>query len=198
LSGEKESCVLICPTCGSAWRPAGEVLQPVACALAADGPAADLYVPFWRMATTVTGIAMQTYADLARHANLPRAILPAWERQRLFFWAPAFKIQPPVFLRLARHVTFAQPDEGESTDFKGRRLHPVTLPPEEAAQSIMVVLADTAKRRREIHPLLARAQVRVDSCRIVYLPFTRRAGDFVQKALGFGIQESALHFGAGL
>lgn len=196
LSGDKESCVMVCATCCTAWRPEGFELRPIPCALIADDSAADLYVPFWRMEASVAGIALQTYADFARYANLPKAIMAAWERQQLFFWAPAFKIQPPVFLRIARHMTIAQPDGNGTADFKRRPLHPVTLPADEAAHSIIVVLADIAKRRHEAYPLLARAQVQIAADRLVYFPFTRSGGDFVHGTLGFGIQAAALQFGA--
>jgi len=42
--------------------------------------------------------------------NLPKAIQPEWENKSLYFWVPAFKLQPKIFLRLSTQFVISQPD----------------------------------------------------------------------------------------
>ena len=70
-----------------------------------------MYLPFWRIKAGVSGIDLDSYADLVKIANLPKAMQENWNDVPFYFWAPAFKIRPKVFLRLANNVTLAQPRE---------------------------------------------------------------------------------------
>ena len=63
------------------------------------------------MRVAVKGIALKSYADLARAANLPKMIRPEWEGQEVYFWVPAFRLHPSLFLRLSKQMTLFQPVE---------------------------------------------------------------------------------------
>lgn len=67
-------------------------------------------IPFWRIKAEIAPIAMASYADLVRMGNLPKAVRKEWETKDLYFWTPAFKIRPKIFLRLNTQLAIAQPD----------------------------------------------------------------------------------------
>ncbi len=198
MTGARESCVMLCLNCDSAWQPAGSRFEKIDSGRAAAPAAADLYIPFWEMKATVAGMTIASYADLVRLANLPRAPQPHWEDQRLLFWSPAFKIQPGLFLRLARQMTLLQPAEPAEAGFRGCPLYPVTLPAAEAAEAIRVILAQVAKNRQRVYPLLADAAVRLEAYRLVYFPFKQNGNELIECARGFSIDRNALQFGAGI
>ncbi len=79
------------------------------------------------MQARIEGLNLETYGDLIRFANLPKAVTSEFEQQRLSFWAPAFKIKPKLFLRLLQQLTILQPNPDESTRLKNLQLTPVSL-----------------------------------------------------------------------
>ncbi len=195
LEGEKESCVFICRNCESAWESVAGSLKSVPFGVAETRESAVLHVPFWRMQARIDGISLETFADLVRFANLPKAVKPEFEQQRLSFWAPAFKIKPNLFVRLLQQLTVLQPDLAESTRLKNLNLSPATLPKSEAAESIKIALAGLATRKNEFFPLLEGISVNVTDSRLVYLPFNSSGNDLVQSHFGFSLERNAFDFG---
>lgn len=198
MTGERGSCVMICTNCDSAWQPAGAGFAKIDSGRVPAPAEADLYIPFWQMKAAVAGIAISSYADLVRIANLPKALQPQWEHRRLLFWAPAFKIRPNLFLRLAQQITLLQPAEQDTACFRGCTLYPVTLPAAEAAEAVRVILAQVAKNKRRVYPLLADAAVRLEGYRLVYFPFKRNGSELIQYTMGFSIDRNALQFGTSI
>ncbi len=195
LEGEKESCVFICRNCESAWESVAGSLKAVSFGIAETGESGVLHVPFWRMQARIDGVSLESFADLVRFANLPRAVRPGFEQQRLSFWAPAFKIKPNVFLRLLQQLIVLQPDLAENTRLKNLNLSAATLPKSEAAESIKIALAGLATRKNEFFPLLEGITVNVTDSRLVYLPFSTSGQDLVQSHFGFSMERSAFDFG---
>jgi predicted RNA-binding Zn-ribbon protein involved in translation (DUF1610 family) len=195
LEGEKESCVFICRNCESAWESGTGKLKPVSFSVAKTSEKNLLYVPFWRMQARIEGIGLESFADLVRFANLPKALRPEFEQQRLSFWAPAFKIKPNLFLRMQQQLTVLQPDLTESTRLKNLQLSPASLPESEAAESIKITLAGLAIRKHEFFPLLESISVRLTGSRLVFLPFRVSAHDFIQTHFGFSLSKNAFNFG---
>ncbi len=99
LQVEKEALVLICKNCSTAWRCEGKEFRKVDFAVMEGAGDVSHYLPFWRMKARIEGIKLDTYAGLIRMGNLPKAITPAFEQTPLYFWSPAFKINPALFLR---------------------------------------------------------------------------------------------------
>jgi hypothetical protein len=198
LEGEKESCVLACANCDSAWEPSGNSFTHVAYRVGAGKDTAVMHVPFWKMQAAVTGISIASYADLVRLANLPKAIRREWEEKKICFWSPAFKIQPHIFLRLSQQMTALQPEESWHEKLAGLSLYPVTLPVSEAAQSIKVTLAHIIKDKKLIYPLLPAITITIQEYVLMYMPFTITAHELIQPSLGFGIDRTALRFGKGI
>ena len=87
------------------------------------------------------GIPLDSYADLIRIANLPKAVLPEFEDRSFYFWAPAFKVRPRTFLNLILKVTLTQPGKKASAKLPRGQLHPVSLPVSEALETLKINLA---------------------------------------------------------
>lgn len=196
MQADRQSCVVLCTSCCRAWLPGIDSFQQVSCGVIDKPFGADLYLPFWKMKAQVSGLDLVTYADLVRYGNLPKVLPPEMVGRAVSFWIPAFKIRPDIFLRVARHLTVAQPDGGAVAEFKRRTLYPVTLPAEQASEFIGIVLADIGHCRDEAVKVLAEARIQEREPCLVYLPFVRRAGDLVHPELGFAIDLAALKFGA--
>ena len=195
LEGEKESCVFICRNCDSAWESSAGSLKPVACTAAETADSPVLHIPFWRMRARIDGVALESFADLVRFANLPKAIKPEFEQQTLGFWTPAFKIKPNLFMRLMQQLDILQPNLAETTRLRTLQLSPASLPRAEAAEGIKIALASLATRKHEFFPLLESIKVQVTKARLVYLPFRTSGHDLVQSHFGFSLSRSAFAFG---
>ena len=140
----------------------------------------------------MSGLDLHSYADLVRFANLPRAIKKEWEKIGIFFWAPAFKIQPRMFLRLAKQMTIFQPPEEFSEEVPTSALHPVSLDRNDAFDSILITLAHMATKKKRIFPLLPDVKMSLKNARLVYFPFILQGNDFIQTQMQFSIQRNAL------
>ena len=195
MPAEKESCVLMCPKCSRAWQPAAGGYKELRYAVMKSDDAAVQYIPFWRMDATVEGIELKSQADLVGFANQPRVATTEMAGRALSFWAPAFKIQPQLFLRLARLVTSQQPGGETHDQLSGLELHPVTLPAREAAESIRLSLALIAAKRQEVYPELARVKIAVHGYEIVYFPFTVTPHELIHQGLYLAIGRNAFSFG---
>ncbi|UCF94296.1 MAG: hypothetical protein JSW39_09085, partial [Desulfobacterales bacterium] len=145
LDGERNALVLICQNCRSAWYPVRNNLKKLKFAWMTSAAQADLYLPFWRISAEIEGIQLHSYADLIRIANLPKVIQSGWDELPFWFWAPAFKVRPQVFLRLSSNLVLIQPDRPLNPELPDARLFPVTLAVEEAAESLHINLASFLK-----------------------------------------------------
>ncbi|MBW1645556.1 MAG: hypothetical protein JRJ56_04395, partial [Deltaproteobacteria bacterium] len=186
LEGEPATLVFVCPNCARAWSATAAGLQPLAghrLAVPLPAGARVLQVPFWRLRVAISGLELDTVADLVRLANLARVVTPELRRRELFFWLPAFKVQPRLFLRLAGLLTVSQPDDELEVLDGGQRFHPVTLPAAEALQSLRILLATLLKPRRRILPRLAGLRFAARETKLVYRPFVERGREVVDAAL---------------
>lgn len=198
MEGERDSLVLICRNCNSAWDCPEETFTALEFTVMTPPPETgeiSLYLPFWRMKPRVTGVELASYADLIRLANLPKAVTPAFEAAPLYCWSPAFKINPALYLRWARQMTLFQP-LGEETDrLPEAALYPATLPLREAAEGIIVTLAEMLANKRNLHPRLSGIQVAVDEYRLEYHPFVLNRNEFLHASLGVALDRTALAYG---
>ncbi len=197
LKGEKESCILICSNCNSAWKASSSGFKKISFEIILVQEENILYIPFWKMQTDVDELQLHTYADLARLANIPKAADKAWGKEKLYFWSPAFKVAPKLFLRLSKQLTlshFMKKGQNE-TDKTELPFFPVTLPAVEAAESIRITLAQLVSNKKNLYPILSSLKITVHSSTLCYLPFIVRANEVVQHHLKFSINKNALKFG---
>lgn len=197
LEGARDCLVLMCRNCDTAWQAGKQGLEAIryGCLPPSTVPgegAAVLYLPFWRIGTEVTGVRLQTYADLAVLANLPKVHQDSWDSIPFRFWSPAFKIRPQTFLPLATKMTLTEPGRDPDPHLPEGTLYPVNLPVREAAESLKVILADFIKPRQTQYPRLGEIRIRPRAYLLVYVPFIPQHGDLVQPEFRFTIRQSQL------
>jgi hypothetical protein len=198
LQGERDSLVLLCRNCDSAWEASQEKLRKLEFGVAANGEDPVTYLPFWRMTVACEGVTLRSRADLARLMNVPVMGKPGWEKEVISFWSPAFKINPVFFLRLAQQVTVFQPKEELKKVPQQSSLYPVTLPVSEAAESLKIILAHIAVPKKKYFPRLAEITIRLKGYRLVYLPFRERGNEFIHAQMNLSINKNTLMFGRNL
>lgn len=192
MDGERDSLVLNCRNCNSVWKPSGNGLKRIKFAHIRGEGDNIIYFPFWRIKTEISGIKLDSYADLVRVANIPKKIQKKWEDIEFRFWALAFKVRPRTFLQLSRNITFSQPREKLIQELPDATLHPVTLPVKEAVESLKINLANFIKPRKKIYPLLGDIKIRPKSYLLVYIPFEIRHHEFIQPAFHLSINKNQI------
>ncbi len=198
LQGRRDALVLNCKNCNSVWRPAANGFKKLKFAFMQAKEENIIYLPFWRIRADVTGITLNSYADLVRIANIPKAVQKEWEDVKFYFWAMAFKVRPQVFLRLARNITLAQPQEKLVMELPDARLHPVTLPIEEAIESLTINLAGFMKPQKDLFPILRDTTIKPKSYLLVYIPFIEQYHELIHPELHLTINKNQLALSANL
>ncbi len=194
LSGERESLVMNCRNCNSVWHPSGNGFRKIKFAHI-HIPGEDkkiLYLPFWRIRPDVSGIALESYEDFVKLANLPKVVKNNNRDNDFYFWTLAFKVRPKVFLNAARNLTISQPQQELKHSIPEDRLYPVTLPVNEAVESIKVNLADFMRPRNTIPQLLPGIEIKPKSLTLVYIPFIEDHHEFIQPAFQLAIHKNIL------
>ncbi len=182
LEGSRESLVLNCRNCNTCWHPTADGLSRLNFGHlpGADPGQKILFMPFWRIKASVTGLDLENYADLVHLANLPKAVQSGWKAIPFHFWVMAFKVQPQVFVRLARVMTLSQPFEELLETLPRESLHPVTLAAGQAFEALKILLASFLTPREDLAALLPQVEVSPLSCLLAYIPFEIRPHEYVQ------------------
>lgn len=195
LQGEKDTYVLLCRNCDRVWEfSQGELKKISFGIIEALGERPPYYIPFWRIRTRITGWPLNSYNPLIR-GTLHQGNRPGGEeKEEFFFWLPAFKISPSVFLTISKAVSFRQPFEYPFPERvpKGP-YYPVTLPWEQAADGLNAVAADIVKTHfvSDIPPIMVEALDHL----LFFIPFHLQGSELVQEEIALGINKNALHFG---
>ena len=195
LEGDRDSVVLTCNNCNTAWAASEGKFVRVDIAVVPGQGDKTVYLPFWKITARAEGIEINSFADFIRVTNQPKVVQEDWENQDMSYWCPAFKIRPRIFLRLLSQLTVSQKDfEAEETIPK-RGLYPVTMPQSEAAQSMKLTLANSAMTKRDTFPMLPQVHFAIKDSILVYLPFTDKGHDMVQERMGVSINKKSLEYG---
>jgi DNA-directed RNA polymerase subunit RPC12/RpoP len=198
MEGERDSLVLTCRNCSSAWACPGQTFEKVEFSVMIPPPAAEeiaLYLPFWRMKPRFDGLDLASWADLIRIANLPKAITPDFAAAPLYFWSPAFKVNPALYARWSRQMTISRPVGDETDRLPAASLYPVTLPLGDAAEGIVINLAQLIADKRKLYPKLATLRVTLEESRLEYHPFVQSHNELLHAALGVSLDRTALLHG---
>jgi hypothetical protein len=195
LEGERDSVVLTCSNCNTAWEASEGRFVRVAFGVVPGQGGKTMYLPFWKIAARADGIGINSFADFIRLTNQPRVVQKDWENQDMSYWCPAFKIRPKIFLRLLSQLTISQKDFKTKETIPKQDLYPVTMPQSEAAQSMKLTLANSALTKRNTFPLLPQVNFAVKDSTLVYLPFTDKGHDMVQQDMRVSINKRALEYG---
>jgi uncharacterized protein YbaR (Trm112 family) len=195
LTGERDSVVLTCRNCETAWEAKNGGFAPVTVNTVPSDQRGATYLPFWKMSVRTTGIPIASYADFIRATNQPRVIQEAWEDQDMVFWCPAFKIRPNRFLYLSRRLTVSQEALTSKPGLPRNHLYPVTLPLSEAIQAIKLILGGSAVNKRKLMPHLPSAGISIKDASLAYLPFRQTVHEMIQEQTEVSINRNTLIWG---
>ena len=199
LEGERDALVLNCRNCATVWRPAKNAFKQLKFAhIPGQGDDRVMFFPFWRIKTKVSGIELESYADLVKIANLPKAFQPDWQDVPFYFWTPAFKVRPEAFLRLTNHITLSQPQKKLVDQLPDTRLYPVTLPIEEAFETLILNLAGFVKPKTDFLPRLSEIKIIPERFLLVYVPFNENHLEFIQPEFHLTLNKNHLALSANL
>ena len=191
MQGNRDALALICRNCDSGWLPVGQKFKRVKTGHLKQEITNPLHLPFWRVKADVHGIDLRTYADLAKVANLPRAIKEEWHQQDFYFWTPAFKLRPRVFMQLAKSITLSQPPEAQiAYGLPSADPLSVTLPVAEAVESLKISLACLMRPQVERFPELDQIQIDPQRLNLIYLPFEIGHHEYIQPAYHVAINKN--------
>ncbi len=191
LSGERNTIVLTCTNCNSAWQPVGGSLRPVPIGFIPDDKA-DLFLPFWRIKADVSGIPLSSYADLVRLANLPRAMQKGWDQVEFRFWSLAFKLSPKAFLSLSIRMNLTQPGEELKPGNPAGPLYPATLSVAEAVDTLKISLAGMMKPAETGFAKLPQILIKSLRFTLVYVPFRSGHHEWLQPRYSIAINKNML------
>jgi hypothetical protein len=194
LEGQRDSLALNCQNCNSVWYPGKEKLKRLKFAHIPEGVDNVRYLPFYRIKAEISGITLESYADLVKVANLPRVVQKEWKDRAFYFWSPAFKVRPQDFLRFTRNLTLSQPQEKLVNEFPDAQLHPVTLPLTEATESLKLNLASFMKPSRILFPRLKEIKIKPKSFLLLYVPFHERGHELTQPAFQLRMNKNMLTY----
>lgn len=194
LPGEKDTLIVFCPNCSSAWNPSDKFFSKVNYFTWQEKGDNILYLPFWQMKLKVEGLRLETYADLVKVANLPKAPAEIWTRTPFYFFAPAFKINPALFLRWCRQLTATPPATDLTVDFPAKNIYPVTLPLSEALESALITLSSLLTERQLLN-VSSSLKFTSEDCSLVLHPFALSGKELIHTKLGFSMDMTSLNLG---
>lgn len=195
LQGEKDTQVLLCRNCDRVWEYSKEGLKKLdAGIIDALGGQPPYFIPFWRIRARVSGRSPRGLTKLARLVVPPEEKGATGEKEELYFWLPAFKISPSLFLNLSKAVSFRRPLKVQFLEKvpKGN-YYPVTLSWDQAREGLEAVWADLSKNDLSLN--LPQLKIEPIDQLLVFIPFHLQGGELVQEEIAVGINRKALHFG---
>jgi hypothetical protein len=193
MQGQRDALVLHCKNCASMWQTAKNGWSRINVAHMPDNGNTEIrYLPFWRIRANVSGITLNSYADMVAVANLPKVVQPAWHRTPCHFWSPAFKVRPQRFMRLAQQVTLCQPRIQLVGEIPKNHMHAVNLALSESIETLKMNLAGLIRPKKTVEARIGEIHVKPMRYLLVYLPFEVRHHDLVQPAFNIAVNRNQL------
>jgi hypothetical protein len=196
LSGEKDASVAFCSNCNSVWNLSNKNFTKVNYFTWQEKGEDITYLPFWQMKVKVNGFQLETYADLIKVANIPKVPSEEWTKTPFYFCAPAFKINPALFLRWCRQLTATPAPMDLTEDFPAKKVYPATLSVNDALESCILTLVSLISNKRSLVEILPSLNFTLEDYSLVLHPFKTNARELVHTKIGFGMELSALNMGA--
>ncbi|MFH2092662.1 MAG: hypothetical protein ABIJ31_09890 [Pseudomonadota bacterium] len=198
LKGETDSLVLSCNNCMRFWLVHKKKLNNITPLFYGLGPKTDMLLPFWRFQIESKVLDCSTHAHLITMANLSKVIRKTDETHPLYFYIPAFKINPKLFLRIGRQTTLAQIEPAKTSRLPATDLYPVNLSLEEGFQAVVPLLLDLCTHKEETWNLLKNEKPEAKSFCLIYLSFRAAGNELIQDNLGVALPANSLRFGRNL
>lgn len=193
LQGDKNALALFCKNCNSLWMNRGMKFSKLKFGFLPPETRDSIYFPFYRIQADVSGINLDSYADLVKAANMAKVVQKGWEDKPFRFWTPAFKIRPQDFLFFSRNLTLSQPAEEEVPQLPEGELLPVTMPVEEAVESLKINLASFIKPPKMLQ-VLDTVDIKARGVALVYVPFQKTANELFQPAFNLRTTKTLLEY----
>ena len=191
LQGEKDTQVLLCRNCDRAWDfSQGELKKLDYGIMEASGDERPpYYLPFWRIKAFTSGWSLPIQPAITRPARHSEP-----EKEEPFFWLPAFKLSPSVFLNVSKAVCFRQPLAYQLCSKTYRKANTIRSPSpgSRPQKDLNAVIADILKT----HPVPRISQIKIEPSDhlLVFIPFHLQGHELVQETMSVGINQNALHF----
>ncbi len=198
LEGEGDSIILACKNCHTMWQPEDDGLKKMDFSFVHGKQEGNYFLPFWKIKANIEGLKLSTYADLAELANLPKVIKPIWHEKELYFWIPAFKVRPDIFLRVSRAFTLSESHGIKHEEIPKSYLYPVTLPASESWECIRFIIGDIASNKKKVFPILKDLSIEIDGYELVYLSFDLNRDELTNPHIYCIINKNALKYGMNL
>lgn len=193
LQGEKTALALSCKNCNSLWMNKGKGFAKLEYGLFPSETPDSVYFPFYKIRADVSGITLSSYADLVKTANMAKVVQEGWEEKPFRFWTPAFKIRPQDFLFFSRNLTLSQPPKEYVTQLPRGEVLPVTLPVQDAVESLKINLASFIKPPKMLQ-VLDTVEIKAKSLVLVYIPFQRSGNELFQPAFNLRTNKTLLQY----
>ncbi len=197
MQGEKDSVALVCRNCDTAWEAGDKKFNNIKTLISSKKADKDnVYLPFWKITARTKGIEINSFADFINATGQPLFVRDEHNSMKMNYWSPAFKIRPKMFLQLSKQFTIMQKNDFETPNpFPSQKLHPVTLPPGEAVQSLKIILASSTIMKKNVIPFLPKIGFKVEEKTLVYIPFRETGYDLINDDLGVSVNRQSLEFG---
>jgi hypothetical protein len=197
LQGEKNALALSCKNCNSLWMNKGTGFIKLEFGLFPAETPDSVYLPFYRIRAEVSGIKLDSYADLVKTANMAKVVQAGWEEKPFRFWTPAFKIRPDDFLFFSRNMTLSQPPKEYVAELPQGEVLPVTMPLPDAVESLKINLASFVKPAKMLQALDT-VQIKAKSVVLVYIPFQKSGKELFQPAFNLRTNKTLLEYAKNL
>ncbi len=195
LKGKTTSFVLHCPNCEQFRLIYHNNLNTIKVMVEDIEKHADIMMPFWRFQVKFKTLALSTRAQLIQFANLAKAIQKEDEKQLVYFYIPAFKINPKLFLRIGRQATMAQINVSERESLPKADFHQADISLEEGFQAVFPMLMEICANKKETWAVLKQERLKLTSFSLSYLSFKKSGNEFIQNTLGTTLPVNSLRFG---
>jgi hypothetical protein len=197
LQGEKNALALSCKNCNSLWMNKGTGFIKLEFGLFPAETPDSVYLPFYRIRAEVSGIKLDSYADLVKTANMAKVVQAGWEEKPFRFWTPAFKIRPDDFLFFSRNMTLSQPPKEYVPQLPQGEVLPVTMPLQDAVESLKINLASFIKPPKMLQ-VLDTVEIKAKSVVLVYIPFQKSGNELFQPAFNLRTNKTLLEYAKNL
>lgn len=193
LQGEKNALALSCMNCKSLWMNRGKQFTKLEFGLFPAETPDSVFLPFYRIRAEVSGLELGSYADLVKTANMAKVVQKGWEEKPFRFWTPAFKIRPDDFLLFSRNMTLSQPPKEYVAELPEGEIVPVTMPIQDATESLKINLASFIKPPRMLQ-VLDTVEIKAKSVVLVYIPFQKVGKELFQPAFNLRTNKTLLEY----
>jgi predicted Zn-ribbon and HTH transcriptional regulator len=197
LQGEKNALALSCKNCDSMWMNNAKGFAKLEFGFFPAETPDSIYFPFYRIRADISGINLSSYADLVKAANMAKVVQEGWEEKPFRFWTPAFKIRPQDFLFFSRNLTLSQPPQDYVPQLPQGDILPVTMPVQDAVESLKINLASFIKPAKMLR-VLDSIEIKARSFVLVYVPFQKSGNELFQPAFNLRTNKTLLQYAKNL